>query len=184
MLAYLLANGFRDKVKLIYIDPPFDSGADYVRKVNLRGAKGTVKIEGEDYALGEQIQYSDIWANDTYLQFMFERLLLLKSLLDEEGSIILHCDWGKSHLLRSVADEVFGADHFRNEIVSRYAKYQMRGTSRFVSNHDTLFWYSNGTAPTYNPVTEDLDEPKLLKRKKWDSKSSKIVNVRDEDGNL
>lgn len=138
VLAHLLANGFRGKVKLIYIDPPFDSGADYVRKVQLRGAKGTVKIDGEDYTLGEQVQYSDIWANDNYLQFMYERLLILKALLSEEGSIVVHCDWGKSHLLRCLLDEVFGSEHMRNEIVWRYAKYQMRGTSRFVSNHDTL----------------------------------------------
>ncbi|MDP2812056.1 MAG: site-specific DNA-methyltransferase [Rhodocyclaceae bacterium] len=184
VLAHLLANGFRGQVKLIYIDPPFDSGADYVRKVQLRGPKTGAKVEGEDYTLGEQVQYSDIWANDNYLQFMYERLLLLRELLSEEGSLVVHCDWGKSHLLRCVADEVFGNDHFRNEIVWRYAKYQMRGTSRFVSNHDTLFWYSAGTDPTYNLVTEALDEPKLLKRKKWDSGAAKIVNVRDQDGKL
>ncbi len=73
VLAHLLANGFRGKVKLIYIDPPFDSGADYVRKVNLRGA-ASAKLDGEDYSLGEQVQYTDIWANDNYLQFMYERL--------------------------------------------------------------------------------------------------------------
>ncbi|HEC18118.1 MAG TPA: site-specific DNA-methyltransferase, partial [Gammaproteobacteria bacterium] len=76
VLAHLLANGFRGKVKLIYIDPPFDSGADYVRKVQLRGGKGATKIDGEEYTLGEQIQYEDIWANDNYLQFMYERLLM------------------------------------------------------------------------------------------------------------
>src|SRR3989304_203015 len=78
VLAYLLANGFRGKVKLIYIDPPFDSGADYIRQIALRGMSGATKIEGENYDLGEQIQYGDIWTNDNYLQFMFERLLLLK----------------------------------------------------------------------------------------------------------
>lgn len=184
VLAHLLANGFRGQVKLIYIDPPFDSGADYVRKVQLRGPKGTFKIDGEDYALGEQVQYTDIWSNDNYLQFIYERVLMLKELLSEEGSLVVHCDWGKSHLLRCVIDEVFGSEHFRNEIVWRYAKYQMRGTSRFVSNHDTLFWYSNGIHPTYNLVTEALDGPKLLKRKKWDSETAKIVNVRDDEGKL
>jgi DNA modification methylase len=184
VLAHLLANGFRGQVKLIYIDPPFDSGADYVRQVQLRGPKGMLKIDGEDYALGEQVQYTDIWSNDNYLQFMYERLLMLKELLSDEGSLVVHCDWGKSHLLRCVIDEVFGSDHFRNEIVWRYAKYQMRGTSRFVSNHDTLFWYAAGTSPTYNLVTEALDEAKLLKRKKWDSETAKIVNVRDEEGKL
>ena len=69
VLAHLLANGFRGKVDLVYIDPPFDSGADYVRKVQLRGASGSVRLDGESHTLGEQIQYTDIWANDTYLQF-------------------------------------------------------------------------------------------------------------------
>ncbi|MBM4287547.1 MAG: site-specific DNA-methyltransferase [Deltaproteobacteria bacterium] len=119
VLANLLANGFRGKVKLIYIDPPFDSGADYVRKVTLRGAKGTAKIEGEGYTLGEQIQYTDIWANDNYLQFMYERLLLLKELLAEDGSILLHCDYRKNSHLRCLMDEIFCPDNFRNEIIIR-----------------------------------------------------------------
>jgi adenine-specific DNA-methyltransferase len=117
VLAHLLANGFRGKVKLIYIDPPFDSGADYVRKVQLRGARGTIKIDGEDYTLGEQIQYRDIWANDNYLQFMYERLLMLRELLAEDGSLYLHCDWNKAHHLRCILEEVFGQDGFRNEII-------------------------------------------------------------------
>ena len=74
VLAYLLANGFRGKVKLIYIDPPFDSGADYVYQVVLREAQSAMNFAGEGYTLGEQIQYADIWTNDTFLQFMFERL--------------------------------------------------------------------------------------------------------------
>ena len=99
VLANLLANGFRGKVKLIYIDPPFDSGADYIRKVTLRGISGLANLEGDSYSLGEQIQYTDIWVNDNYLQFMYERLLLLKELLSEDGSIYLHCDWHRSHHL-------------------------------------------------------------------------------------
>ena len=184
VLAHLLANGFRGKVKLIYIDPPFDSGADYVRKVQLRGGAATVKIEGESYNLGEQIQYTDIWANDNYLQFMYERLILLKELLADNGSIWLHCDWHKNHLLRCLMDEVFGSDNLKNEIIWRYSKYQMRGMSRFVNNHDVLYWYCKGSSTTYNVITEKLDEPKLLKRKKWDKENSKIVNVRDDDGKL
>jgi DNA modification methylase len=117
VLAHLLANGFRGKVNLIYIDPPFDSGADYVRKVSLRGPKGIAKLDGETYTLGEQLQYTDIWANDNYLQFMYERLLLLKELMSDDGSIFLHCDWHKHHHLRCLLDEVFGFSAFRNEIV-------------------------------------------------------------------
>lgn len=66
VLAHLIANGFRGKVDLVYIDPPFDSGADYVRRVSLRGPKGTAQLDGEGYTLGEQLQYTDIWANDTW----------------------------------------------------------------------------------------------------------------------
>lgn len=100
VLAYLLANGFRGKVKLIYIDPPFDSGADYIRQIALRGMSGATKIEAEHYNLGEQIQYADIWTNDSYLQFMYERILLLKELLAEDGSLYLHCDQRRAHHLR------------------------------------------------------------------------------------
>lgn len=184
VLAHLLANGFRGKVNLVYIDPPFDSGADYVRKVQLRGVAGTAKIDGEAYTLGEQIQYTDIWANDNYLQFMYERLLLLKELLTDNGNIWIHADWHKNHHLRCLMDEVFGEGSLKNEIIWRYSKYQMRGMSRFVNNHDILYWYSKGDSHIYNVITEDLQEPKLLKRKKWDKNSKKIVNIRDENGKL
>ena len=184
VLVHLLANGFRGKIHLIYIDPPFDSGADYVRRVQLRGVTGAVKLDGETYTLGEQIQYTDIWANDNYLQFMYERLLLLKELLADNGSIYLHTDWHKGHQLRSLMDEVFGPENFKNEIIWRYSKYQMRGMSRFVNNHDILYWYGKGNSVTYNFLTEPLAEAKLLKRKRWDKETGKIVNVRDEKGNL
>ncbi|TAL07166.1 MAG: site-specific DNA-methyltransferase, partial [Chloroflexota bacterium] len=104
VLAHLLANGFRGKVDLVYIDPPFDSGADYVRKVQLRGASGSVRLDGESHTLGEQIQYTDIWANDTYLQFMYERLLLIKELMAPNGSLYLHCDPARNAYLRIVLD--------------------------------------------------------------------------------
>jgi DNA modification methylase len=147
VLATLLANGFRGKVKLVYIDPPFDSGADYVRKVELRGS--TVPLEGEGYVLGEQIQYADIWSNDTYLQFMYERLLLLKELLSEEGSIYLHCDWHRNHHLRCLIDEVFGPDHFLSEIVwQRTASHNDPG--RYGTIHDLILFYSKGTSYVWN----------------------------------
>ena len=84
VLATLLENGFRGKADLIYIDPPFDSGANYVRKAELRGVK-TDKLEGADYTPMEQTMYFDIWKNDSYLQWMYERLQLLKELLSEAG---------------------------------------------------------------------------------------------------
>lgn len=141
VLAHLLANGFRGKVNLIYIDPPFDSGADYMRKVQLRGVTGTAKIDGETYTLGEQIQYTDIWANDNYLQFMYERLLLLKELLAEDGSIYLHCDWHKNHFIRCIADEVFGSDSLVSEIIWKRATAKSNVLRKFPSIHDTLLLY-------------------------------------------
>ncbi len=182
VLAWLLANGFRGKVNLIYIDPPFDSGADYVRNVQLRGVTGAIKLEGEPYTLGEQMQYADIWANDNYLQFMYERLLLLKELLADNGSIILHANSGKGHLLRCLLDEVFGPENIRNEITWRYVKYQMGGIKQFVDNTDRLFWYSKGESWTYTLQTQVLEEPKELLAKGWDKEKGVIVNLRDESG--
>ncbi|MEP7134300.1 MAG: site-specific DNA-methyltransferase [Chloroflexota bacterium] len=158
VLAYLLANGFRGKVKLIYIDPPFDSGADYVRKVILRGAESSGKLEGETYGLGEQIQYTDIWTNDSYLQFMYERVLLLKELLSEDGSIYIHCDPRKDYYLRSVLDEVFGQDSFRNEIVWKRSGVHS-STIGFGPVHDTILFYSKSGDFIWNPqYSEYADE--------------------------
>ncbi len=150
VLAYLLANGFRGKVKLIYLDPPFDSGADYVRKVELRGVAGVHKLEGEEYELGEQIQYSDIWSNDNYLQFVYERLLMLRMLLSEGGSLWLHCDWHKNHLLRCILDEVFGAESLQNEVVWQRTDPHNDAVQRLGWIHDTLYWYAPHGKPNYN----------------------------------
>lgn len=165
VLAHLLANGFRGKVNLVYIDPPFDSGADYVRKVTLRGISGAAKIDGENYELGEQVQYTDIWANDNYLQFMYERLMLLKELLDKSGSIFLHCDSHRSHLLRSLLDEVFGPENFRNEVVREKQRGGKHHANRAVGSiHDTLFHYALGDDFIWNEVRREVPERVLLER--------------------
>ncbi|TRO78718.1 site-specific DNA-methyltransferase [Desulfuromonas acetexigens] len=157
VLGHLLANGFRGKVKLIYIDPPFDSGADYVRKVQLRGGAATAKIDGESYALGEQIQYTDIWANDNYLQFMYERLMLLRELLAEDGSIYLHCDQRKQHHLRCILDEIFGSDSFRNQISRIKCNPKNFERTAFGNIHDIVFFYAKGQNNTWNDQVEELD---------------------------
>ena len=157
VLAWLLANGFRGKVNLIYIDPPFDSGADYVRKVQLRGVAGTTKIDGETYTLGEQIQYTDIWANDNYLQFMYERVLLLKELLSGEGTLFVHLDSGRGHYVKVVLDEVFGQDNFRNELVvkrriTKNLQQQFAGIREYPQAHDVVLWYSKDPAQRFTPA--------------------------------
>ena len=160
VLAHLLANGYRGTVDIVYIDPPFDSAADYVRKVTLRGKSALAKIEGETYSLGEQVQYTDIWANDSYLQFMYERLILLKELLAEGGTIWVHCDWHKSHFLRCLLDEVFGPDGFRNEIV--WQRTASRNDAKeFGHVHDTIFCYVKGDGHVWHPQFIDYEQEYL-----------------------
>lgn len=181
VLAHMLANGFRGKVKLIYIDPPFDSGVDYVRRVELRGAFGKTKIEGDTYSVGEQIQYSDIWMKDTYLQFIYERLSLLKELLCENGSIVLHCDSSRSHHLRCIMDEVFGGDeYFRNELIWFYRRWPTN-TPTFQSMHDNLFWYTknNDNSHSFNKLYEAASERTLS-----DYGGKKLTTVKTEDGSF
>jgi adenine-specific DNA-methyltransferase len=163
VLAWLLAHGYRGKVGLVYIDPPFDSGADYVRKVQLRGVKGSGTLLTEPYSLDEQVQYTDIWANDTYLQFMYERLILLKELLTPSGSLFLHCDWHKVHHLRCLADEVFGAENFQNEVVWQRTDPHNDAVNRYGRIHDTILWYGMTDRPVYNylDVVKPLSEAAL-----------------------
>jgi DNA modification methylase len=157
VLAHLLANGFRGTVDVIYIDPPFDSGADYVRKVSLRGTADSAKVGGDAYSLGEQIQYEDIWSNDSYLQFMYERLLILRELLKPNGNIFVHCDWNIVHRLRCVMDEVFMSQNFVNEIIWQHAVIGAgRGIYRRLPKaHETIMWYAKGDGYVFN--TEDAD---------------------------
>lgn len=136
VLAHLLKE-YRGEVDLIYIDPPFDSKAEYVRRVKLRGER----IEGEPQSLLEEKQYSDIWERGEYLQFMYERLLLMRELLSDTGSIYLHCDWHKSGYLRLIMDEVFGEENLVNEIVWSYRRWTVE-TAGFQKMHDTLFFYA------------------------------------------
>ncbi len=149
VLAHLLADGFRGKVNLVYSDPPFASGMDYARTVRFRGRAGVLRFSGRANSLGKQVQYSDTWGDDTYLQFMYERLLLLRDLLAEDGSIYLHCDWRQSHHLRCLMDEVFGAENLRNEIIWFYPRGG-DGERQFNRKHDTILFYTKGDTWTFN----------------------------------
>ena len=149
VLSALLVNGFRGKVDLVYIDPPFASGEDYVRKVQLRGL--STPMQGAEQTLGEQAQYDDIWNNDNYLQYMYERLIMLRELLSEQGSIYLHCDHHKSHHLRFLLDEIFGTESFVNEIVWRRA-YSHNDGKKFGIITDSIFWYGKSDDYVYNLI--------------------------------
>ena len=127
---------YRGQVDLIYIDPPFDSKADYKKTIELRGKK----VEN-DSTVFEEKQYTDIWSNDEYLQFMYERLILIRELLSDTGSIYLHCDYHKVHLIRCIMDEVFGADKFKNEIIWNYETYSGSVKKYFPRKHDNILFY-------------------------------------------
>lgn len=136
---------YRGKIDLIYIDPPFDSKADYKKKIDV---KGIGKTESDSSSFEEK-QYGDIWTNDEYLQFMYERLVMLRELLSDTGCIYLHCDWHKSHYLRMLMDEIFGPDKFVNEVVWHYSG---AGTPKgcWAKRHDNLFLYSKTSNYTFN----------------------------------
>jgi Adenine specific DNA methylase Mod len=164
VMSHLLRE-YRGKVDLIYIDPPFDSKADYKKKIEVKGVGTTVT----DSTTFEEKQYGDIWTNDEYIQFMYERLTIMRELLSDSGSIYLHCDWHKSHYLRAVMDEVFGSNNFKNEIVWYYRRWNIASTS-FATNHDTLLFYTKGVAKhTYNQLYISKSEKSSAQGKSWKS---------------
>lgn len=144
VMSHLLKE-YRGKIDLIYIDPPFDSKADYKKQIKLKG-----KDISNDSSTFEEKQYGDIWTNDEYLQFMYERLILCKELLSNEGSIFLHCDWHKSAHLRLLMDEIFGFDKLRNEIAWCYTGPGSPGMRQYNRKHDTILWYSKSNSWTFN----------------------------------
>jgi len=149
VLATLLELGFRGKIDLIYIDPPFKSGADYVRKVELRGLKNLGRIDEDSASVLQQTMYFDIWNNDNYLQFMYERLMLLRELLSETGSIYVHLDWHVGHYVKLLMDDVFGQENFRNEIVWCYTGPSNQEKD-FPDKHDVIYRYSKSDKYTSN----------------------------------
>lgn len=144
VMSHLLKK-YRGMVDLIYIDPPFDSKADYKKKVEVKGV-GKTETDSTSF---EEKQYGDIWTNDEYLQFMYERLVILRELLSDTGCIYLHCDWHKSHHLRMLMDEVFGTDKFVNEVIWHYSG---AGTPKgcWAKRHDNIFVYSKTANYTFN----------------------------------
>ena len=149
VLSHLLKE-YRGKVDLIYIDPPFDSKAEYVRKVQIRDEQ----VKGTQQSVLEEAQYSDIWEKDEYLQFMYERLLLIKELLSENGAIYLHCDWHKNSHLRLVMDEIFGEDNIVNEISWGYRSGGASKKEALPRKHDTILFYRKNKTFEVNSITE------------------------------
>ena len=156
VMSHLLKD-FRGKVNLIYIDPPFDSKADYKKKIELRGKAATT-----DSTTFEEKQYGDIWTNDEYLQFMYERLILCRELLADNGSIYLHCDWHKSSHLRLLLDEVFGNSNIVNEIIWKRKGGSSNPCAQLDVATDTILWFRKTEHATFNQLfSKDTPEVKI-----------------------
>lgn len=182
----LLAGGdesesVRGKVNLIYIDPPYDSKADYRRKVELPGAS----IEQLPNVI-EQFAYTDTWSEGTasYLRMITPRLFLMKELLAHDGSIVVHLDWHVCHYVRMVLDEIFGKSNFVNEIVWYYYNKMQGNVNHFAKNHDVLLWYRAGDDYTFNKIREEREAPVKQLKRVWDKEKGKIVNAKGPDGKV
>ena len=146
---------YRGGIDLIYIDPPFDSKVDYKKKIKVKNEK----VESDSSSFEEK-QYGDIWTNDEYLQFMYERAIIMKELLSDSGTLFLHCDSHQSMYLRCIFDEIFGPDHFKNEIVWHYEKWTAPSGDSFQKNHDNIFMYSKNKNKfnTLKEITKNLEQ--------------------------
>lgn len=172
-----------DGLKLIYIDPPFDVGADFSLDIEIGEESFSKKP-----SVIEEIAYRDTWGKgaDSFIAMIYERLNLMHDLLAEDGSIYVHCDWRVSGYMRIVLDEVFGKDNFKNEIIAHYTAVGLKAKSKkFHQNTENIFWYvKNKEQCIYHEVFEKLDEPRTASKHVFDSKTGKASRVRDENGKI
>lgn len=144
----------RGKIDLIYIDPPFDSKADYRTKVTLPGAD----LEQKPTVI-EQFAYADTWKDGTvsYLKMLYPRLALMREFLSDKGSIYVHIDWHVGHYVKILLDEIFGKENMVNEIIWRYRRWPAK-TPTYQKMHDSIFWYKkNKSAPhTWHQPYDEL----------------------------
>lgn len=180
VMSHLLKE-FRGKVDLIYIDPPFDSKADYKKTISLRGKKAE-----SDTSTFEEKQYGDIWTNDEYLQFMYERLILCRELLSDTGSIYLHCDPHRSHYLKIVLDEIFGQVNYLNDISWCYSERE--ASVRYYNwKHDVIFFYSKSSSDervfNYRDITSNYSDGSIKKYNLIDENGRKY-QIRGSGGHL
>ena len=191
--AYLKDKGVR--VDLVYIDPPFASGADYAKKVYLRRnplKDRSVKVEeGEEIdddrlAAFEEKMYGDVWEKEKYLNWMYENLCAIKSVMSDDASIYVHLDWHVGHYVKVLLDEIFGEENFVNDIVwYYYNKMPDMRKPLFTRSHDRILVYAKDKTSdgrVFNLQKEKRDSVvKQLARTKVDGK---MVNARDENGNV
>ena len=160
--AYLKEKGIQ--VDLVYIDPPFASGADYAKKVYIRRnpkvaeaiAQAEQELDIEELRNFEEKMYGDVWNKEKYLNWMYENLMAIKSVMSETASIYVHLDWHIGHYVKILLDEIFGEDNFQREII-----WDIQVLSGFktiapnwVRGHDTIFYYSKSEDRIFNKLRQ------------------------------
>jgi len=154
VMSSLIKQGWAGKINLIYIDPPFFTGADFTIRTKL----GDERIEKEPSIIEERA-YKDTWSGGiaSYLKYMYERLVLMRELLAENGSIYVHLDWHVAHYVKVIMDEIFGYENFQNEII--WKRTTSRGGSDYYNHvHDTLFFYTKNENAIWNRLYEPYKE--------------------------
>jgi len=147
--AYLKDQGI--SVDLVYIDPPFASGADYAKKVYLRRnpllaekiKKAEEAMDLDELRAFEEKMYGDIWNKEDYLNWMYENLMAIKSVMIDTGSIYVHIDWHIGHYMKVLMDEVFGENNFRNNIIWAYFGFKRKTSNKYPQKHDDILFYVN-----------------------------------------
>ena len=142
LILHSLLEDFKEKIRLIYIDPPFATGGDFNFKI----------LIGEKNNSINDLAYDDKWNNrlDYYLNFMYNRLILMKELLAENGSIYLHVDWHMSHYIKLMMDEIFGIENFRNEIIWAYPAASVRTRRFYIRSFDVILFYAKSDEYIFN----------------------------------
>jgi len=152
-------------LKLIYIDPPFDVGADFSMDIEIGG-----ETFHKEPNLLEQIAYRDTWGRgaDSFISMIYERLILMRDLLAEDGSIYVHCDWRVNAFIRQALDEVFGTDHFINDLVWSYFAFKRKTAKKFPQKHDSIISFRKGERHIWHTQFKP-HSPEYLKRWKKDT---------------
>ena len=198
--AYLKEQGIQ--VDLVYIDPPFASGADYAKKVYIRRnpkvaeaiAQAEQELDVDELKAFEEKMYGDVWDKEKYLNWMYENLMAIKSIMSPRASIYIHLDWHIVHYVKILMDEVFGEENYRNEITWCY-KTSLKASDRsYGRDHDTILFYVTDDDVLIHPDKQDFpvsestikrwgeyaDENGFVSNKHFAGSKSTIINTEDE----
>lgn len=161
-------------LKLIYIDPPFDVGADFSMDIEIGGDTFTKKPN-----ILEEIAYRDTWGKgaDSFISMIYERLVLMRDLLAEDGSIYVHCDWRVNSHIRLVMDEIFGKDNLINEVVWQRTNAHNMKSQGYVRANDTIWFYTKSNKYSFNEQYTDYSDAQLGRYK--EDKDGRLFTGRD-----